>query len=332
MKKKIQTSTYEILFDDETGVEITRGINGHPDPFILEYPSLLDIGIMGTCPNKCNFCYQGERQQENMSYDDYVELLSQFYPYINQVALGGRGDPNKHPNFPQILLSTRALRVVPNYTTSGRNLTKEEVLHTKRFCGAVAVSMYNQDFTFEAIKKFLDADCKTNVHWIVSADSMDNILKVLRGEDIWEGKIDLKKLNAIIFLLFKPQGRGSSRKDLLTPLSALKEFSDTIQNTDLPFKVGMDSCLVNMISTIRTLNKTESIFLDTCEAGRCSAYISPDLRLKPCSFMDDWKSWYGSLKEKSIKELWDNSDSFNWSRELLRKHPKKCPIFVEENK
>ena len=58
--KKIQTDKYMILFSNLTGFEMLSGINGNPDPFILDSPSMIDIGIMGHCSNTCKICYQGD--------------------------------------------------------------------------------------------------------------------------------------------------------------------------------------------------------------------------------------------------------------------------------
>ena len=44
-----------------------------------------------------------------------------------QIALGGAGDPNKHPQFEEILKSCRAYKIVPNITTSGFLMKDNEI-------------------------------------------------------------------------------------------------------------------------------------------------------------------------------------------------------------
>ena len=96
-------------FDPETGFYVRSGVieNGvdtDVDPFMASYPELIDVGIMGHCAHAslCPVgCYQGgtENQKENMSLEDYKDILSQSKGKLFQIALGGHGDPNKHENF-----------------------------------------------------------------------------------------------------------------------------------------------------------------------------------------------------------------------------------------
>ena len=139
--KIVKDDKYMILFDNINGVEILSGINGNPDPFILNSPNMIDIGIMGHCSNNCKICYQGDINIPNMKFEDFQSIIDQCKDHINQVALGGKGDPNKHEDFEKILQYCRVNNVVPNYTTSGNGLTEQEVYITKMYCGAVAVSM-----------------------------------------------------------------------------------------------------------------------------------------------------------------------------------------------
>jgi MoaA/NifB/PqqE/SkfB family radical SAM enzyme len=125
--KVFSNKKYRIIFEMETGTEIIAGINGNPDPFCLELPALLDIGIMGTCERKCAFCYQGHINKPNMTLNDFKLIINQVKHHVNQVALGGRGDPNKHKDFKKILEYCRKNNVIPNYTTSGFKLTDEEI-------------------------------------------------------------------------------------------------------------------------------------------------------------------------------------------------------------
>lgn len=139
--KKIETDRYLILFNSLFGKELLSGINGHPDPFILDSPNMIDIGIMGHCSNNCQICYQGDINIPNMKFEDFKTIIKQCKDHVNQVALGGKGDPNKHEDFEKILQFCRVNNVVPNYTTSGNGITDEEVYISKIYCGAVAVSM-----------------------------------------------------------------------------------------------------------------------------------------------------------------------------------------------
>jgi len=323
--KKIETDRYVILFNGITGFEVMTGINGNPDPFILDSPSMIDVGIMGHCSNNCKICYQGNLNIPNMKLEDYKSIVDQCKGHINQVALGGKGDPNKHENFKEILEYSRENNISPNYTTSGNGLTDLEVEYTKKWCGAVACSSYDKPFTFSALNKFIEAGMKTNIHFVVSTETFDNAIRLINGEDIWENKFPLNKLNAIIFLLFKPQGNGADKKYLCLNENQIKEFSNALFTPKCTFKVGCDSCMINKVSQVRELTDNEKICVDTCEGSRMSCYISPDMMFMPCSFGD--KNTYGVkiTKNNTIQNIWENGAPFVMFRDKLKKDPMRCP-------
>ena len=332
MEKVVKTEKYQIVFDTITGREELQGINGHPDPFVLEYPSLMDIGIMGHCSNRCEFCYQGDDQKPNMTLDNFKRIVDESKDYVNQIALGGRGSPNEHENFKEIVEYCRKNNIIPNYTTSGLNLTDEQI-EISKLCGAVAVSDYGKDYTYSAISRLINAGIKTNIHFLLSKNSFLKAIGILFGDDMWFGKVNTEKLNAIVFLLFKPQGRAK-KLDWSLDSDSLKVFCHGVFDKKLAilritrgmtFKLGMDSCLVNKIKKSGVhLTKREEESMDTCEGARMSVYISPDMRMIPCSFGG---SEHGiSLYGRSIKEVWNNGESFLRFREKLVLNPASCPF------
>lgn len=327
MEKKVVTEKYKILFNLMSGVEIMGGINGHPDPFKLEYPSMIDIGVMGHCINNCKFCYQGEKDEPNMTLDNFKQIIDESGEFTNQIALGGRGDPNLHEDFKAIVKYARDNKIAPNYTTSGINLTEEMVEITKEYCGAVAVSDYGTPHTYEALKRFMDADCKTNIHFVMTKLSFASALRLLYGEDEWNGEVDLDKLNAIIFLLFKPQGKGINSLDMQPYKSQTKIFSEMIKNPNCKFKVGMDSCMMNKVLQHREMTPAEKLCADTCEAGRMSMYITPDMKMLPCSFGDHELHGvpFNGSNVRKIQSIWQQEELFQQFRNILKKSPDCCP-------
>jgi len=323
--KQIKNDKYSIWFDSINGFEILTGINGNPDPFILDSPSLIDIGIMGHCKNNCKICYQGNVNIPNMTFENFKTIIDQCKDHINQVALGGKGDPNKHEDFEKILQYCRVNNVVPNYTTSGNDLTDAEVYITKMYCGRVAVSNYDQDFTYTALNKFIERDVKTNIHFVLSTETFENALRILQGEDIWNKKFPFEKLNAVVFLLFKPQGNGSDKKYLCLSPDQLKQFSESLKEAKCKFKVGCDSCLINKIINARELTEFEKMVADSCEGSRMSCYISPDMRFMPCSFGNKFSDGIPITEDNTIQKIWDNGLPFIHFRKVLEKNPACCP-------
>jgi MoaA/NifB/PqqE/SkfB family radical SAM enzyme len=333
--KKVKTDKYVILFDMLNGVETMSGINGHEDPEALDFPSMLDIGIMGTCHNNCEFCYQGDKKQPNMTLDNFKKIIDEASPHTMQCALGGRGDPNKHENFKDILQYCRDKRVVPNYTTSGMGITDEEIEISKA-CGAVAISLHDQEYTYKALEKFNKAGIKTNIHCILSSKSVVNATNFIFDSG-FPGRIDgpWKRLrdyniNAMIFLLFKPQGRGKNL-DWFPEKFRIEGFLRMClsRNAEVktPFKIGMDSCLVNHIKKMKIpLTEIQDMSIDTCEASRCSCYISPEMNMMPCSFCDHDASGQ-SILETSMFDVWSKGKEFVKVRKNLAEEKYECPYF-----
>jgi len=318
----VKGQTYDIYFNSKTGVEVLKEKDGFPEPFSLEFPSLLDIGIMGSCPNSCSFCYQGEIKEPNMKLEHFKLLADQIKDKTMQVALGGRGDPNKHENFKEIVQYCRENNIAPSYTTSGNNLTDEEVEASKT-CGAIAVSNYDQPFTYTALEKFMNAGIKTNIHFVLTRSTIIDAFKIFEGKDVWDNKINLNKLNAIVFLLFKPQGKGKVLPYLSPTYDQMKKFSEMFTHSKARFKVGADSCTVNHVQRHIKIEGFLKNCLDSCEGARMSCYVSPTMKFYPCSFCDHDK-YNLSLLEKPIEYYW-NQEPFIKFREKIKKYPNICP-------
>lgn len=325
MRYKITDDTYhfQFVFDTVTGAYIRTGIldeNGKDtgvDPFMASYPHLIDVGIMGHCIHgktglcaKAGIgCYQSGMlvEQPNMTVENFRWIAQQSRHRCNQFALGGRGDPDQHEQFEEILAICRENDIVPNFTTSGYGMTPKLAALCKEYCGAVAVSWYRSSYTLHAIQMLLDAGVKTNIHYVLGQNSIEEAIDRLKANDFPKG------INAVIFLLHKPAGQGTQANVLAANDPRVAAF---YTQTDLPhpFKVGMDSCSVP--GAIQHCRNILPESLDTCEGGRFSCYIGADMTMLPCSF--DQRGRYAvSLQDRSIEEAW-NSSEFERFRNKLR--------------
>lgn len=292
------------------------------DVFAANFPHLIDVGIMGHCTHgKSGLCLKSGVQcyqdgmhisKPNMSVDSFRRIAEQCRDLTFQFALGGRGDPNEHENFGEILKICRENNIVPNYTTSGFNLTDEQIELTKKYCGAVAVSWYRNDYTLSSIKRFIDAGVKTNIHYVLNKDTINEAITMLENNMFPTGT------NAVVFLTHKPVGLGQKEKCLKYDMSEVVKMFGLIKKGGYPFKVGIDGCfVVGLINSGLNFNME---YLDTCEATRFTCYIDADLIMHPCSF-DVSNEYVIDIKDKTIEEAW-NSDVFNNIRKKLQRG---CP-------
>jgi len=324
MKYVINDKKYHFksAFDTKTGAYVRTGIldeNGKDtgvDPFMASFPHLIDVGVMGHCIHgktglcaKAGIgCYQSGLlvEEPNMTVENFEWIAKQCKGRCNQLALGGRGDPDQHEYFEDLLRISRENMLVPNFTTSGYGLTLEIAQLCKKYCGAVAVSWYRNEYTLKAINMLLEAKVKTNIHYVLGKNSIDEAITRLNENSFPKG------INAVIFLLHKPAGQGTKSNMLDVSDPKVKEFFEEFDKVH-PFKVGMDSC--NVSGAIKFCKNVMMESLDTCEGGRYSCYISADMYMTPCSF-DQKRRYYVSLNDKSIEEVW-NSEEFNRFRSKM---------------
>lgn len=331
MKYIIHDPKYHFItaFDTETGAYVRTGIldnNGKDtdvDPFMASYPHLIDVGIMGHCihgkTGLCSKagigCYQSGMlvEQPNMTVDNFRWIAEQSKGRCNQFALGGRGDPDQHEYFEDLLKISRENNLVPNFTTSGYGMTPELATLCKEYCGAVAVSWYRSAYTLNAIQILLDSGVKTNIHYVLGKNSIDEAISRLERNEFPQG------INAVIFLLHKPVGQGSKANVLDFSDPRVAKFFAQVDRQHT-FKVGMDSC--NVPGAINFCKSIAPESIDTCEGGRYSCYIGADMTMVPCSF-DQEKRYQVSLRETTISEAW-NSKTFEMFRRKMRGACPEC--------
>lgn len=335
---------FKSAFNTETGAYVRTGIldeNGKDtgiDPFMASFPHLIDVGIMGHCihgkTGLCSKagigCYQSGLAitQPNMPLEDFTNIAKQCKDKCNQLALGGRGDPDQHEHFEEILKITRENHLVPNFTTSGYGMTPRIATLCKVYCGAVAVSWYRSEYTLRAIQMLLAAGVKTNIHFVVAKNTIDEILERISNNNFPQG------INAVVLLLHKPVGLGSKGNTLSVSDPRVEKLFAEVDKWH-PFKVGMDSCSVP--GAIKFCNNIIPESLDTCEAGRYSCYIGPDMIMVPCSF-DQNKSYQVSLRKSTIQEAWESIEFENFRNRMRRACPEcrkrelclgGCPLIPE---
>ncbi len=289
------------------------------------FPELLDIGIMGSCAHgKSGLCLKSGVQcyqngpgesQPDMKLEDYKRLVDQCRGRTFQVALGGRGDPDMHRDIVEILAYTRENGVVPNFTTSGFGLKKELLPHIRRYCGAVAVSWYRNKYTERALDLLLSAGVRTNIHYCLSSATIDEAIERVENGTFPKG------INWVVFLLHKPVGLGTKDNVLKAGDERVRRFFSLFNDGGIADKAGFDSCSVPAL--LRYADNIDPMCIEACEAGRFSAYISPDYKMYPCSFEKD-PDFGIDLYEHSLEEAW-NGVKFNEFRDRFKSGCGGCP-------
>lgn len=181
-----------------------------------------------------------------------------------------------------------------------------------------AYKPYNELNTI--LKRLLKFEIKTNIHFLLDYYSINTAIQWLKnGQDF------LKYCNAIIFLNYKPVGRKKNLELLLKKSSKLYDLFKTIDEKVFSFKIGFDSCSVSGL--LRYMKIPNLTFIEPCEAGRFSAFVSENLHVYPCSFMTEYSNGV-SLKGKSLINIWQDSSIFINIRKKLSSN--RCPQCIHQ--
>lgn len=321
---KIYKSTfYNYIFDKTTGFFARWGSTEEEDPLYAPSPEIMDLEISTICHGvgmPCRFCYKSNtRKGTQMSFETFKKLFNKLPRNITQIAFG-IGDIFGHPDMWKIFEHTRANGIVPNVTINGYGLTDEYADRLGAVMGAVAVSRYNPKGTcYDAIKALTDRGMtQVNIHQLVSEETYADCLEVLQ-----DAKTDprLEKLNAIVFLMLKPKGRGEKLHKLndFAKYKALVDFA-----LDNNISVGFDSCSApSFLSAVIKHNDFESFQMaaDPCESGLFSIYANVHGEVFPCSFTEGTPGWETGLSildcNDFVEDIWNHPRMVTWREKLL---------------
>lgn len=293
---------YNFVGDTENGVTMRWGTSANVNPLRAPWPELVDISISNHCSKNCGFCYRDSAPDGSfMTLEQYEFMLERLnnrrWGTVFQVALGG-GEPLEHPEFVSIIRRTRAAGIIPNFTTNGEYIDRSMVDAIRGYVGAVAVSVSRMDgLDTMGIGLLANAGIRTNIHYIIDDRSIGEASDILKGRfnDMLVG------VNGVVFLTYKPAGRGSEER-CLTMDSRLERFVSLTGSEACVSRVGFDACFVPLLLSRGAVNPD---YVDSCECGFFSVYIDEKLNVKPCSFAPDGGHSY-SLLEHDLEEIWEN--------------------------
>lgn len=299
-------------------------------------PELVDISISNHCSKGCTFCYRDSLPNKKiMSIEDYEfaiqSLNNKKWGNVFQVALGG-GEPLEHPDFIEILKISRKYNIVPNFTTNAEHITQQLAREIKSFVGVAAISFTDiRSIPNSNAKIFLNEGIRTNIHFILDKKSVKQGIEILEGHH----NKNLKSFNSLVFLTFKPMGRGDDSLNLELN-EELRKFCTLIDNNKCSLSIGFDSCFMPILMHF---TNTPIDYIEPCECAFFSAYIDENLVVKPCSFTSHNRDSY-SLRNNSFYEIWNNRwESYrkaqvnNCQRECKNSHNCRggCPYYNQIN-
>lgn len=301
MKIRRHSTSYNFIGDTETGITFRWGKTLKDNPLFAPHPELVDISISNHCSKGCSFCYRNSTKNNSfISIGDYNYILDVLqhpkWGNVFQIAIGG-GEPLEHPDFVEIIETTYSRNIIPNFTTNGDLIDKDIASKIASKVGAIAISSQDiNELNTSKIDILSDQKIKTNIHFLLNSDTLPQAIKILKGE---YNKI-LNKINAIIFLTYKPCGRADESK-ILVLNNDFMNFVNLIDNSNCCVKIGFDACFV---PNLMKYTKVNNNYIDPCECAFFSVYIDEKMNVKPCSFTTNEKESF-NLKNYSFDDIWN---------------------------
>ena len=171
-KRVFPDCNYNAIWCDLKTVRLGEGVASE---LPCDQSEFYDVGINTKCNAECPFCYVSASGQ-GINYHNICETwkkwMNKFWErekdgikYTDkpfQIAIGSTGEPTIHPEFCDFLKTVYESGVVPNYTTNGITIAKDNELsskilaYTREYVGGVAVSFGNKslrNYAREAIYK-----------------------------------------------------------------------------------------------------------------------------------------------------------------------------------
>lgn len=285
MIKRFSSPNYNYTFNTENGNFARWGKTFNDDPDYSPFgPEILDIEISTVCHKGCSFCYKSNTSKgRNMSLALFKEILKKMPTTVTQIAFG-IGSIDGNPELWDILDYTRSKGIVPNITINGSRMTVADYGLLEKYCGAVAVSHYQDDECFNAVQELTDRGMEqVNIHALLSRETYHKCIRLMR-DSLYDER--LKKLNAIVFLWLKPKGQ----RNKYSPITQIQYEKLVDFALKKGIKFGFDSCSAPMFVNVY---KRHSMFdpkvlemVESCESTRFSAYCNVEGLFYPCSFAE----------------------------------------------
>jgi len=330
LTKRLCSIEYNYVFSLGVGRLMRWGITNEADPEFCKYgPEILDIEVSTKCSKACPWCYKSNGPQgKNMPFKRFKRIFDKMPQTLTQIAFG-IGDIDANPELWQMMRYCRDHLVIPNLTINGERMNPQYYDLIVSNCGACAVSLYDYDTCYNAVKELTDRGMtQVNIHCLLSDETFDKCKKALQDK-LTDPR--LAKLNAIVFLWLKPKGN----RNTLHQISSMDKFKELINFAfENDIKIGFDSCSSPMfLEAIKDRPDYDEMYkcVDPCESTLFSYYINVDGIGFPCSFNETDKGINVDNVENFLRNVWNQPETIEFRKRLLNNKDanqcRMCPTY-----
>ena len=273
-------------FDPENGLLI-RSEDVKPSS-----PELFDIAVTSVCSAGCQMCYRSATNIGKHADIEWMKAQLLSMPEMPfEIALGG-GEPTAWPALMDFIKWCRGHNIVPNAAIGpAADLDVVQQIVKKGQLGSLGVSivpgMDKSLHVMQYVRKHAEipvrAHCIIRKDWVTTWIAMAGILP--------------RYVDGIVFLNFKPHGRGEDMAKLVPSIIDIQQIFEVYRKLDI--SVGFDSCCACALKHI-----VPAELLDECDGGKYSMFIDAVAQeFSQCSFLPCTP--FGDIM---LNEVWDKMD------------------------
>ncbi len=278
----------------------------------------LYLHLTRDCTLRCKYCYvEGGRRLENELTTPEIKNAIDQAKVLNttqlMVAITG-GEPMMHPDFLEIAeyIQSKGCQMV--LATNGTLVTKENAPLLKKYFYNIQVSLDgppevhdsmrgkgSYQNAVEAMHILKDAGCSVMISAVVSKHNLDSVFHVV---DI-AAELGTQLIKTGIFL---PFGKGADEKAMALTEQEFVSFWQKMQDSmKEKLSKGKEVLVVNDINNVSFL---QSIYEGqySCGAAIGALSIDSDGSVYPCQSAHLPEFNMGNIREKSLEDIWKNSE------------------------
>jgi len=285
------------------------------------------LHITNLCNLKCKHCYAsaGQKLNNELTFDEIKKIVDELVEMkINYITLSG-GEPFARDDLYKIIKYIRDKDINIMITTNGTLLDEEAIKKIKDLgVDSLQISIDSNirevhdkfrgvpgcfDKAVEGIRLCKENGIKVSLMSTLSTINRENIDDLIKfaAEDL--------KVDGFAMERFVPEGRGNNEKEIAISSADLKRCLETIYNARSKYKNcffttndPLFSFVDGTASTMYELSKNNPNLCGGCSLGKMAFIITPDGEVGLCTRL---YTKIGSIREKTIKEILDDSKLLN---------------------
>ena len=177
-----------------------------------------------------------------------------------------------------------------------------------------------------------------NIHWVLMEENYEDTFKLI---DELKKDERTQKLNALVFLAYKPKGRNAGKFNSIKDASKYQKLMEYAKEKGV--NIGFDSCSCPVVFKASREEDFEYISTvgEPCESTLFSSYINVNGDFYPCSFTEGepgWETGISVLEAENFNKVWKDPRVKAFREKLIHTSEKcnckfskvcrNCPTFT----